>query len=401
MTPEERMKRLKDFDRWTVTSVPPRESAVRARRLPAFVIPMIAGVATVALAAIVIVGAVNLREYRALHPAGTATPTTSAPSPTATDPVITSTGVDAPAQPLGGSCDNLATLAQLTDATGVPISVPESEADADGLISTTVNATWMFAKRQAGALSCSWSSSDQNLQYRISVTVFPAIALAPRADETCGEVISNDGYSGENDCVVSRLSNGTQLLGSVHSPSLAESKDLSTDLIALFDSATDDAEPVAAATPDSSVWALGNDCAADQPATVDGVEWTFSQAEIGYGGGPDEVFQELVGSTTKDTLYCVADLPDRRADDADTPVIQYAVYGGGAWVFDEYTRNGASALDVPGFDHAAVVGADDEGAQGFLLLVRGKNLLSVSLFDTDPARTFAVSEAFADALDEQ
>jgi hypothetical protein len=383
----------------------------RLEALPQFVVPVVAGVVTAAITVAVVLGAVGIRETRAEFaaddPVASSSPgpietpietPTSTPTPTPGD--IAPTGIAPPTQPLGGDCATLATEDQLSDAAGTSISFgPYEDSDLDGLISTTVNATWEFAELQAGALHCFWHGGADESSVSISAGVFPGGVLSERRDEDCGDIVSNDGYNGENDCIISRFANGSQLIAAVYSRSRATSQEVATQFISLFDAAAASAAPVTKPAVDPSVWPLGINCAADHPATVDGENWVFSQARIGYGGGPGDIFQELVGSTTKDTLYCAADLATQNPDDPSPTFIQYAVYGGGAWVFDEYTGSGATEVTVPGFDRAALVPTRNGDEQGFLLLVRGTNLLSVAVYGRDPESTFAVSAAFADALD--
>ena len=323
-------------------------------------------------------------------PAAAPTSASPTPSPTPTAQAIPLTGVEHPAQPFGGDCERLVTIDELTDAAGTPVVVGAydgSELDNDGLISTTVNATWAFASLQAGALNCAWHTDD----LMISVTAYPGAALERRADATCDDLTSDDGYASDNDCVVTQFVNDTQLIGYVVGPDPDTAQAFATTFAAFIRDSAAAAEPVTVARPGPSTWPLGVDCAIP-PVTIDGETWTFEQARIGYGGGPADIFVELVDNPEKDTLYCQA-----TTEGADPLYAQWAVYGGGAWVFDEYVNDISLPAMVDGFDHAAVVAGLNRDEPHYLLMARGENLLSLQGVG-DPT-LYELSAAFADALD--
>lgn len=404
MTPEERMARLKQPDRWTVNEVRADLDRIPSRRPFRFVLPTLAGLVAVAVAAVLVVGAVNLRSSRE-HPAIIDTPTaTPSATPTATAaptstpssiPTVELTGQSVPATPFGGDCSTVAGVDALTAAAGSPISTgpfPDS-GESDRLISTTVNSTWSFAQREAGSLLCDWHSEDPVIT--ISALILPTGVLSAVSPQLCGAVVSQDGYSGENDCIVSQTVNGSVLRASVHTDAHKTSLAIATKFVAQFSSAARAAAAPKRFVPPAGSWPLTIDCGAASVAPVDGVTWTLAKSQIGYDGGPGELISQLIGAK-KDTLFCTAKA--KHAPSGSPQYIDYAVYGGGAWVFDQEAPT-STPVTVPGFDHAELAQDNNGGPGGFLLLTRGPNLLSVQIFDLDPEGVYAVSSAVADALD--
>ena len=144
MTPEERVKRLKDFDRWTVNSVAPR--GVVAKRRPQWIIPVVAGVATSVLAIAIVLGAVGLRSLPHLAPAET---------PTAT-PTAEPLGLR-PATAFAFDCADLLTDAAVSAFLGVPV-------EAHDMVATNLATQWQEMLGtyvvQAGGLACEWSNGE-------------------------------------------------------------------------------------------------------------------------------------------------------------------------------------------------------------------------------------------------
>jgi hypothetical protein len=75
------------------------------------------------------------------------------------------------------------------------------------------------------------------------------------------------------------------------------------------------------------------------------------------------------------------------------------IYGGGSWVINKLVQVNADAVDVPGFDHAAIRTHRNIPT---LYVFRGANMLTYegNLGD-DLIAAYPILNALADALDEQ
>jgi hypothetical protein len=404
MTPEERVKRLKDFDRWTVTSVEPRAGAVRARRLPTFVVPLIAGVATVALAAVVIVGAVNLREYRALHPAATDTPTSSAspsPSPTA-DPVVPldETDAKAPTQQFGGDCSAIISDAQMSTLVGSDMLLQERSS---AILSRRGLTDYNFALRQVGGLGCEWGTEEGMYSsggLRVDLLVLPESAVPAIDADDCGEGLG-EGNAGAIYCRIEHVAHGYRISGGAQGATHAESVTIADRLIAAFDSAAA-STPVVEPPRGGGEWSSIQDCdALGQSIDVDGILGagsTFGSTGLGAGRNGNLVMEALLWDMGLWTACGV-----QAGDDLNSGGLYkfgtIGIYAGGSWVNNKLVKVGADAIDVPGFDRAAVRTGDGTTT---LYVFRGPNLLTYEgILGDDVAAAFPILNALADALDEQ
>jgi hypothetical protein len=399
MTPEERMERLKNADRWTINDVPADLGRIPRRSPARFVLPSLAGLAAVAVAAALVIGAVNLRGDRS-HPA--VTPTVS-PTPTATAAPGVTTGYAPPNQPFAGDCAAVASTSAMTDALGAPARAGDSlmmnnasgKDPKDGYIGTAITASWSFAARQSGGLSCGWAADGPT---SVDLVVFPADAIPTQPDASCGTLPPTDGAQHATDCAIALTTNGLAFVGGVYSPDLATSKAIAQKVIAAW-TVSAAATTVNDSPPAPGSWPLAIDCSAASVADTGGALWTLAVSPNHGASGPPDVVTGIIGGHL--SMDCDATSDDPPAGVAGT--LTYSVYGGGAWVLDQAVAQfGATVVSVPGFDHAAVLHSPDGQELDFLLVTRGPNLLAV--YDTlqsgaDVASYSAISEAVADALD--
>jgi hypothetical protein len=417
MTPEERMRLLRNEDQWTFT-LPRRASAASVRTQFSPWLVSLVTIAAVAVIGVIVfsVFGLGIRSARPVSPpvvpTQTSVPTpSSTPSatpsatPTATAPATSPAA--APAQPLGGDCAALATTQQLSAAAGKAVTLSKQGGDetaqGPGYLSTTVDAAWRFATRQLGGLGCFWSTTAGKHTLSASVTLLPVgTPHLPTVNKECTKSTTMLGDSGYPDCEIVQIVNGTVLMGYVFSDSHATSLAFAQKFVTLFDTSARAHKPAKAVVATDGVWPLMVDCAAIEPGVVDGVTWVVSQAQIGYDGGAGNIVSRVSGDK-KDTLYCAA-TPKNDAPAGTPKYLQYTVYGGGAWMLDQYVSAGlADPVDVPGFDRAALVTTSDTGLQ-FLVLIRGSNLLAVSAYaytnDSLPvSAAYPLGTAMADALD--
>ncbi len=422
MTPEERMRLLRNKDEWTFT-LARRASPFPARRQASPLLVSLATIAAVAVVGVIVfsIFGLGIRSARPVAPpvvpTQTSVPTpTESPTPTSS-PTSTPTLIvtnrpstppaAAPTQPLGGDCEALATTKQLSTAAGLDVTLSppggDDTAQGPGYLSTTVDASWSFAARQSGGLTCNWTAlKGSTYILQASVSMFPVgTPHMPTVNKLCTTSTTMLGDSGYPDCELVQIVNGTVLMGYVFSDSHATALAFSQKFVALFAASARAHAPARAVVASKGVWPLMVDCAAIKPATVDGATWIVKQAEIGYDGGAGNIVSRISGDQ-KDTLYCAAVTHDAPAGTPKS--LQYTVYGGGAWMLDEYTAAGlADPVNAPGFDRAALVTTSDTGLQ-FLVLTRGSNLLAVSAYDytndsLDVSAAYPLATAMADALD--
>lgn len=406
MTPEERVKRLKDFDRWTVTSVQPREGVVRVRRLPTFVVPLIAGVATVALAGVVIVGAVNLREYRSLHPASTETPTSSAtptvsPTPSA-DPTVPleETDAQAPEQQFDGDCSAIFSDAQVSGFVGSEMVLQERSA---AILSRRGLTDYNFALRQAGGLGCEWGTDEGMFSsggLRIDLVVLPESTVPTIPEDDCGEGLG-EGNASSIYCRIEHVTHGYRISGGAQGATHSESVTITDRLIAAFDSAAA-STPVAEPPSGNGEWSSIQDCdALGQSIDVEGVLGagsTFGTTGLGAGRNGNLAMEALLWDMGLWTA-CGVQAGDGLNDDGLYKFGTIGIYSGGSWVNNKLVKVGADAIDVPGFDRAAVRTGDGTTT---LYVFRGSNLLTYTGFlGDDVTDAYPILDALADALDEQ
>lgn len=151
MTPEEHLKRMRQDDRWNAPDPKPR--LARATRRTAWV-PFAIGVGLVAVSAVVIVGAVNLRSLPQ-HDGPAATPTAMN---------------ERPAPRLDLACSDLLTETQVDDFVGLAVQPRDYLAFG---FSLDVTIPKPAASVQAGGLACQWSNDDPDDFVGILMTVVP------------------------------------------------------------------------------------------------------------------------------------------------------------------------------------------------------------------------------------
>ena len=350
MTPEERVKRLKDFDRWTVTSVEPRGHVAKRRQ---WVFPVIAGVVTSVLTIAVVLGALNLREYRALHPAVTPSPTSSAtPSPTPTE--ISLTGQTPPSAIFDGDCSKLFSDAEMSEIAGATMSPYLFEDDSVGPL-----------QAMHGFAICNWHGVDTG---SIDLTVsYDELDISVDA-QTCGKFTSGEGMLNKDLCLVDQVSHGVRLGGVVYWPKEASSRAIAQRLVDAFKAK--EYEPGVAPAFPSGTWRTV-DCDEIGPIEVDGAEITWRVLGPEGGDSSSLPLTEALGAADDTATSCTAEF--------DGGNLSIGAQGGIAWRFDEMIprfskEENLEAAVVEGFDHAAHYGAD--GFQTYLL-TSGPNYLMV------------------------
>jgi hypothetical protein len=347
MTPEERVKRLKDFDRWTVNSVAPR--GVVAKRRPQWIVPVIAGVVTSVLTIAIVLGVVNLRDYRAQQPANSPTPTATA------EPL----GLR-PATAFAFTCADLLTDATVSAFLGVPV-------EAHDMVATNLATQWQEMLGtyvvEAGGLACEWSNGEAmgaedyaGFQVQLLPNGSDALKAFGREDYvSCSGWICNSEYATGTTWVESTIDGFARKGEITKAEQKVEFKQLHADIDAVIAAA-----PPAAEVPLGEGAGTYTQCSAVlDDATISSVVGENLTGGGGPGGGEGIPFlhgeaHARIGAYT----FCVYNADDGRYG----PFI--SEMPGGAWIPNTYATTIDSA-DV-GFGKPVQLDGLEDGESAFL-----------------------------------
>ncbi len=265
-------------------------------------------------------------------------PPTSAPKPTVeVTPTAAAqereTGLVAPAQVFGGSCDALFTAAELGEAIGIPVTGPNTWQLQDGGTRYV---------EQHGGIRCSWSASG--FAASVSLIALPESAVDYAEPTGCG--IETEG--GSTGCSLEATENGVRLSGAVFRTDndLAALGAAQTSLLDLFAQRAQGANVAVLPLPAAGSWAWPVDCATVVAAgDFSAVPGLGGSVTGGQTGGSDAYFVAAENALWGGFVppYCEVG--------HDQIWVYFSALGGGRWTQSEVSAfPGSSTIAVAGID---------------------------------------------------